>query len=78
MHEGDLSEHINVGSLIQYLGADNIVVYGLVLENLGFFEPLRGPAVRIHWFDDCSSTSETIANIIDPKNLYISMMSESR
>ena len=69
---------VKVGDLIRYWNIDNESVFGVIVEDLGFFKKYDEEAVKVHWFDDNYRTEEKVSELTDPECEYFEVLNESR
>ncbi len=77
---GNNENKIATGTLVQYLNIDSELVYGVVTGFIRYFHDFRGPAVKVTWFDDLSTTTELLSvfDSQDSDECYIEVVSEAR
>jgi len=71
---------MKIGSLIQYIDLDGAVLYGIVVEEIGYFDEYKSDAVRVAWIDDgsttISTTIESVRTIMCSDDIYLQIISE--
>ena len=67
---------MKIGSLIQYIDLDGAILYGIVVEEIGYFDEYESDAVRVAWIDDGSTTIESVRTIMCSDDIYLQIISE--
>ena len=69
---------MKVGDLIRYRETHDKSVFGIIVQDLGFFKKYNEEAVKVHWFDDHKCTKEKISELTDSKGEHFEVFCASR